>query len=341
MQRGKMGPRATAKSAARPQRAQATAPPARRRRRGQRRRGNGGTRASTKVGGSYLCPDSFQRTLVPLSLKTTPHTLINERKIISITTDPAEDKLILLGSVASLSADQRTSVIGAVGSSGSLTTALTPQVSVKLPATTYGAKCRLRLHRLSVTVACDGNTIGAVPSGHVFYGTLPNALDMTGFTDVAGIITYLETVNQVHGSTAQRCSIKPARLVSYPLDKLEWQQFSILNSTNPANPTRFDDTLAPIAIVIKRVPVPGGVLPSDGSNKWTISVHMEWGVMFSNDPILQATHRLHPSTSSGLWDQAIMAAQNTGGLIESVSRGVGQAEELVAGGLGLARRLGL
>jgi len=225
--------------------------------------------------------------------------------------------------------------------SGSNTTVATPIVSTKLPAASYGSKVRLRLHRFSVTVTCDGNAIGAVPPGHIYAGTLNGPLDIAQFTTFADIVTYLQTVNQVHGRSAKSCCDKPMRLATHPLDRLDWAQFRILNSTNPTVPTRFADTLAPVAIIIKKQSIPAGVLSGDYSVNWTITMHCEWTVIFGNDPILQATHSYHPAASESLIDGATRAAQSVGGFLQGAGGVLQGAESALEAGAAIARRAGV
>jgi hypothetical protein len=230
-------------------------------------------------------------------------------------------------------------MVGCYGSSANLANGMTYIQSTKLDFTKYGGKSRIRLHRLSATVSCDGNAVGAVPPGHVFLGTLNSPIDMTGFTTIGDIITYLKTVNQVHGRTAKRCNDNPVKLVSYPIDRLDWSQFKSFGPA-PNSPVSFDDTNAPIAIVIQRQPNPS-LTPGDYTINWTITIHLEWCVIFSNDPILQASHTRHPVTSESTWDRATGALQQTAGFVSSAASQVGQVVDVVERGMGIAARMGL
>lgn len=271
--------------------------------------------------------------------------MIQERVVVNVATNTAEDNLLVFGPVRSAVGNNNTyatNIIGLRGLSGSATNAFTNISSTKLNTTTYGGRVRVRLHRFSVSVACDGNAVGAVPAGHVYMGTMNSPLDATAFGTIAEIVSYLQTVNQFHGSTAKRCNSKTAMLVSHPLDKMEWQAFRQLASAaqQPPNGVAFEDSLAPVGVVIKRQPAPSGIIGGDYTVNWTITCHCEWAVMFSNDPILQATHRMHPTAPDTVWDKLSAGAQSVAGLIGSVEAAANGIGGLLDAGAAIARRLG-
>lgn len=293
-----------------------------------------------------LCPESSIRHVGCPAHRATPYTVIQERVVVNVATNTAEDNLLVFGPVRSSTANNfafATNIVGVRALSGALTTAMTNIFSTKLPSATYGGRVRLRLHRLSVSVACDGNAVGAVPAGHVYMGTMNSSLDATAFTNVSDVISYLQTVNQFHGSTAKRCNSKPTLLVSHPLDKLEWQQFRTLATAaqQPASGSAFEDTLAPIGIVIKRQAAPTGIIGGDYTVNWTITCHCEWAVMFSNDPILQSTHRTHPTAPDTVWDKLSAGAQSVAGVVSSVESAATSLNGLLEAGGAIAKRFGL
>lgn len=272
--------------------------------------------------------------------------MIQERVVVNVLTNVAEDNLLVFGPVRSSignNASYATNIVGVRALSGALTTAMTNISSTKLPVATYGGRVRVRLHRFSVSVACDGNAVGAVPAGHVYMGTMNAPLDASAFTNVGDVINYLQTVNQFHGSTAKRCNSKPPLLVSHPLDKLEWQQFRMLATASqlPANGSSFEDSLAPIGVVIKRQAGPAGIFEGDYGVSWTITCHCEWAVLFSNDPILQATHHTHPVAPDSVWDKLSSNAQSVAGVVSSVETTATGLGSIIEAGAGIAARLGL
>ncbi len=255
--------------------------------------------------------------------KATPYTVLRERLILNVPTDSAGATIVMFGPNTAVSTAQNTTCVGAHGVGTALTSTWSPVVSNLLPFATYGGKVRIRLHRLSVHISCVGTGSGTVPPGSIWAGTLDAPIDLTAFTDFTAVSNFLLGRNQLHAVSAFASQHKPLVLASHPLDPLSWAQFEN-NGTN--NTTyRTADTMAPIAVVIP------AITSSTGSSaiNWTLSVHAEWAVMFANDAVLQATHRIHPVCPEISLASATSALQNVGGWIDTAVQG-GQAVLSVA-----------
>ena len=299
--------------------------------------------AMGKNSSAYACPDLFSKHFALSIHKTTPYTVIRERRVVTTATNTGADRVIMVGPVASLTTGQASSMIAINNLSTDAIASANGIASSMITTAAHGLRVRMRLNRLSVTVACNGNAIGAVPPGHVYLGTLDGPIDIANFPNFSDLVTFLEARNQLRGHTAKACADAPVRLASHPLDKLDWSQFKILNNTNPSPVTRFEDTMAPIAIVIKAQSLPSalGVTPSDYTINWTISIHAEYCVVFGNDAILQATHRTHPTVSDNVVDSVTNVLRNAGGFVASAAPVMENLENVVESGLGIARRFGL
>lgn len=266
-------------------------------------------------------------------MRMMPYTVIRDKQVVTLATSTtaATNLVYLLGPFQALASGYTIPRIGVWGigtgvpTSGENAIALT-----NISSTVLG---RFRLHRFAATVSCTGcNAAGVTPDGVVGLGVLRGPIDRSAFATYNALGTYLLGRQEVEQVSNYSLMVQPARVVGYALDRVSYDQFSLIGSTPNASDL-MSDAMAPIAVVLPNTVAVVSI---------TVTIHSEWTVMYSSDPILQSTHTTHSHGSDTLWEEAWSGAEAVAGLVgigAAADRG-GWMPQLARGAQGAARLAG-
>lgn len=177
---------------------------------------------------------------------------------------------------------------------------------------------RVRLHRIVAEVSCVGtSTATAVPDGAFYAGVLRTPIDPFGFTSFNAMGAFVMTRQEVRARSNLSVQYHAAGFNSYMLDGVSYDQFSPLSVGASINNFTMHDSMAPIVFCWPSTISPVGMV---------VTIHLEWCVMFDQDPILQASSTAHPIAPPSYWDQATDYAKEVGGeVMGDVSSAAGAA----------------
>lgn len=185
---------------------------------------------------------------------------------------------------------------------------------------------RLRLHRVCAEVQCLGTSAPTtVPDGQFFYGTLRTPIDPFAFASCNAIGAFLLSRLEVKGVSNMAAMYNPRRLHTHPLDQKSYDEFIQLATPLSLNTLSTHDSVAPMVFVFPQTLSGCGIM---------ITLHVEWAVMYDNDPVLQSTATIHPTAPQTSWDYA------TDAVIAASGAAIATAEAGMRGAVGQARRVG-
>jgi len=273
----------------------------------------------------YLDPHRAQHFARPAH-GSTPYTVLRERITTRIQTSTTQETVMVISPFYAQSSvlqgpGGQTNIVAFYGQGPTAPFASTAVVSSLLTSGLLGS--RIRLHRMAVSVSCIGTTsTTATPDGLVQLGTLRTPINLAGFATLAAVGTFVDTREEVLSVSSQSIQFQPKRVVSFPLDKVSYDNFTIF-APNPSSTDVYSgDDMAPIVL---RFPSTVNI------NNIVVTLSIEWACMFDNNAILQSTAKLHPVLPDDAWHRMSAAAMQVGGAVSNfIGNGISNAAENLA-----------
>jgi len=292
-------------------------PPARRVPRTKLRRGV--TKRPSRLTHHIWHPLMSSQSWVPDILRMTPSVRVRDYSVhttglITGTTNPIA--IILQPTLDKT--DARTLQCGIIGKFGAGATVVTAGSAIPTKNGAFFGKGRMRLHRLGVTLTCNGPTLAGalLPVSYARIGVLRTLLDPNNYTNFGGIALTLEANPAMHTFGALQLMNKPAHAASHPVDVMDWASYKE-GGNAAALDYEPDDTLAPICIYLSV----GTTL-----DQYTLTVHADWDYLPHDDSsgsdLMASTAVHHPSIPMNVIQETIGKVQQVSGVFEASAESV-------------------
>jgi hypothetical protein len=220
------------------------------------------------------------------------------------------------------------------GSNNTYANAFWTSNGLRVPFNLSGADLgRVRLSKLLVRIVSQVPSTGFLPSGMVYTTCLPTNIDFGAFTNSGDLAGWCKNRVETRTHTAVR-ALDGINLTLLPNDLLDNASLSVLGGYAASGTTYLPDpSWGNIVVCLDGA--------NSGGTTYTFTVHAEWSVEYTADPVKVALHSLHPSSPPGHWAHASRSLQESQGLVSSLEAGIQHGGEIIAGGaaaaLGLAR----
>jgi hypothetical protein len=244
--------------------------------------------------------------------KLTPYTVVRDKQSLVFNTG-VNPLVVLLGMFdQSNSTNTIMPVIGRFGFGSGLINGIGDNMIPTTNVTTLTVG-RARLHRYAVSIQCTGtNSAGVTPDGFCLHGVCNSLVDATGFTTYNDVYAWLLQRYELHQTSNYSTMVNPSHHVGVPNDRITYESFSNIGSitTTPLN-CKASDAFRPVVVAFS---------PTVATCSVLVTIHSEWTIMYTSEPVLQATMTTHPSVTEEEFEAAAAAAALAMGQIATRAR---------------------
>jgi len=271
--------------------------------------------------------DGFNHYHLPTDESTSAYATTNFVTTFDFATSSTVDKIIVVAprhynTIEGLGLTNLTDIIGLEYDASLTHSTLVSSGTIRSPilstppiaSTVTYTSVRGRMHNLSAEVECLGTSIGLIPPGSIFMGSVPyiegtansglgtRTLKQTWAEDsiAVGYLKSHSSAGLVHNPVRVHANV--AENVGYK----QWKDFVIPASTVEPATLRFSNALEPIVIYIPRVGESNTIV------NFRLNVGHQWCSRWPNDPPMRATQEAHKPTSPDLWNEATSFMREVG-----------------------------
>lgn len=299
------------------------------------------SKAQPRLAHEILNPVFSENAWVPKCLQYTPTVRIRDRAQLNISAVNGDTHVMLLGAWESNIAHTFGTggiIPNLLGVRGLNVTLGNAGTNIDANLTTGLPPGRARLHRLAMTITCNGPTaVGALlPTSSVRAGVIRTLIDPFNYTNFGQVSTTLQSKTEMKTFTAYQLMTKPVHVTDYPLDVRSWESL-LPQVTGTSTTIAPNDSMAQIGLLI---------FGTSTLDNFSIVFHTEWDILPADDgssPNLLASAAVrHPVAPPSLLDKAVDAATSVCGIFEkgaTIISDVGNAATAVHSALNSLSRL--
>lgn len=297
-----------------------------RKKRTRRKPGNTGVGINGQM--LVLGADASQKLHIPPPFPMGPYTVLRSRHVIDMASSATAHKVYLIGPHFSTLANQdNINDVICISGEGGNAPGTAEDFHIDPLITSYAnaaGSTMAQLHACTVVVATSSSMTTA--QGNVHMGVLNQRIRRASQATYNALGQILKTRQEMRPYTGGAL-LTPAKVVTYPVDCVEWGTQSALLTGESSGTNIAKDTLGQVAVVFSPAV----------TTYYSITIYCEWRVNFT-DVVLASTATKKQPSHNVVWDSIVNAGQATGGFIhdalgQAASAGASKFFQYAAGAL--------